>query len=74
MTEAQQIALDFARSDAGGWPRAKASPRSWAIRSYRALERRGLVREIPEDAKMFHDELRLHFVAVDAPLSKEKRG
>lgn len=63
MTESQKIALECARSNEGGWPRAKASERSFAIRSYRALERRGIVREVIEDAKLVRGELRLHFVA-----------
>jgi hypothetical protein len=66
LTEAQFTALEYAASPAGGWPRAKANERSWVIRSYRALERRGLVEEIEADAKIVRDELRLHFVATPA--------
>lgn len=64
LNEQQRTALDYAESPEGGWPRAKANDRSWAIRSYRALERRGLVREIKEDAKIMGRDLRLHFVAT----------
>jgi hypothetical protein len=67
LNEAQQTALEFARTAQGGWPRAKANGHSWAIRSYRALERRGLVQEIKEDAHEVRGEMRLHFVAVSPP-------
>jgi hypothetical protein len=63
--EEQQTALEWAASETGGWPRAMANESSWVIRSYRALERRGLVKEIAEDAKEVRGELRLHFVATD---------
>lgn len=62
MTPEQLLCLEYACSPKGGWPREKASPRSWVIRTYRALERRGLIVEMPHDAK----DGRRHFVATDA--------
>lgn len=66
LTEAQRESLEYAAIPQGGWPRAKASKHSWVIRSYRALERRGLVVEVAEDAQIARGELRLHFVVTDA--------
>lgn len=66
LTEAQWESLEYAAPPKGGWPRAKASKRSWIIRSYRALERRGLVVEIAENARMVGADLRLHFVVTPA--------
>lgn len=75
LTEAQETALLYAASPNGGWPRAKASQRSWVIRSYRSLERRGLVVEVPEDAATIRGERRLHFVATPAGrVALEERG
>ena len=66
LNENQRTSLEYAASDVGGWPRAKANERSWIIRSYRALERRGLVREVLADQQVVGGHLRLHFVATDA--------
>lgn len=73
----QITALEYACSPAGGWPREKATARSWVIRSYRALERRGLVEEVKDDAKEVGREgaVRLHFIATAAgrsALSKDR--
>lgn len=62
MSPEQHLALEYACSPNGGWPRAIANERSWVIRSYRALQRRGLIVEVPADAK----DGRLHFVATEA--------
>jgi hypothetical protein len=66
LTYDQETALEYAASEGGGWPRAKANERSYVIRSYRALERRGLVVEIPQDAQEVNSQWRLHFVITEA--------
>lgn len=58
------IALEYATTG-GGRPRAKEGPRSWVIRTYRTLERRGLVIEAPEQARYFGKELQLCFYATE---------
>lgn len=69
MTEDQELALSYACSPDGGWPRAKMRMYAYALRDYRNLAGRGLVREIPEDAKTVNGEVRLHFVATEAGLA-----
>lgn len=65
MKDCQIDALKFAAWGRGAFPRARASKLSWAIRSYRALERRGLVREVGTVDDYFGVE-RVHFVATEA--------
>lgn len=74
LTEEQWTALQFSASDDGGWPRAKANERSWVVRSYRALERRGLVVEKAVPAGMKKAQGRLNFIATDAGRSALAKG
>ena len=64
LSAAQWEALGWAASATGGWPRAAASERSWAIRSYRALERRNLVGEF--GSKDVRGGRRVNFRATEA--------
>lgn len=64
LSDPQIEALAHACTSDGGWPRAKANDRSWAIRSYRALERLGLVVEVEE--RLVRGDLRIRFLASDA--------